>query len=178
MLAQQGDEEAMAVLAQRYVPLLRHAVLSCGGDRQQQDDLEQEGFFGLLSAIRTYQPERSQAAFSTYAYVCVRNRVLSAVRRIRRREDREQLPEEPTEETVDSGRDPAVLVQERETKDRLSSLLRRELSELEYRVLRLSLQGFSYGEVGERLSISAKAVDNALQRVRRKLASCLREELS
>lgn len=177
-LAKEGNAEAVSALAQRYVPLLRRAVASCSSDTRQRDDLEQEGFIALLSAIHTYQPARTGAAFSTYAYACVRNRVISALRRIRVRENREELPEGAEEEpAAGSEADPALLVQQREEQGRLAALLRQELSELEYHVLRLHLQELSYEEIGARLAVPAKTVDNALQRVRRKLASRLREEM-
>lgn len=173
-LAKQGESGAVAELLERYKPLLRRAVSSCGTKIVQWDDLEQEGFLGLLTAIQTFEPQRAEAKFSTYAYTCIRNRVLSSMRRIRRQDEQNDLSSSLENESSENELDPALLVQEKEEKDRLFSLLKEELSELEYSVLQLRLQDFSYEEIGARLAVSAKVVDNALQRVRSKLVSRLR----
>lgn len=169
-LAQAGKAEAVALLVKRYSPMLQSEVSRYGNGISQRDDLAQEGFLGLLSAVRTYR-EDGGATFATYAYTCVRNRVVSAVRRIRVMEHREESPETEgtVSETVDTA-DPAAVVQQKEESDRLANWLSRELSPLEYRVLLLHLDGYSYEEMARRLRINTKAVDNALQRIRRKLS--------
>lgn len=177
-LARQGEAQAVVLLVQRYSPMLRRVVSRFGAGVTHRDDLEQEGVLGLLSAVRSYDPGQSEAAFSTYAYACMRNRVVSAARRIRVRENREKIPENPEETAAAEAEDPAFLVQQREESDRLMALAARELSDLEFRVLQLYLHPFSYEEIAAHLSVSEKTVDNALQRVRRKLQKRLGKDSS
>ena len=133
------------------------------------DDLAQEGLLGLLAAVQTYR--RSETAlFSTYAYACMRNRMVSALRR-RHGEQAALLVEEDEPSVISDGDDPAVMLVRQEEVRQLQKRLQQDLTALEYRVLMAHLGGFAYREIAQRLAVSEKAVDNALQRVRRKLAS-------
>ena len=137
------------------------------------EDLVQEGLVALLAAVRTYK-EGEKASFSTYAYACARNRVISAWRRLdvgtvqTEPMSDENEPLAPTDTT-----DPALLLLRREGWDALRNQLRSLLTPVEYEVLMLYLGSYSYREIADRLCIGTKAVDNALQRLRRKLMSSL-----
>ena len=167
-LVRDGNDEAFALLVSRFSGVLHRLAAKFGG-ASDADDLAQEGLLGLLSAARTYR-EGGAASFATYAYTCMRNRMLSVVRTAKSEpplvsvEEEGELPE-PT------GEDPAALVVRLEELEALRSHLRAVLTEREYRVLTRYLRAYSYDEIAAELAISRKSVDNALTRLRRKLAA-------
>ena len=172
-----GAEEA---LAERYVQLVRACARPFflqGGD---SEDLIQEGMLGLLSAIREFDADKG-AAFKTYAETCVRNRIQTAIRSASRKKhaplnDGVPLDDFLSDETKSQGtpyyqRSPEEQVLARETEKEFISTYSRLLSRLELQVLNLFLEGLSYADMAERLGRDIKAVDNAVQRIRKKLAS-------
>lgn len=162
-----GDQEAFAFLVRRMMPLIRDQIRRLGGTGIEDEDMVQEALIGLLSAVRTYRPDGG-ASFITYATTCIRNRLLSLVRRDGPRIDREQSLEDSPELT-DANDDPSRLLMYREELDDLLTQLRVRLTEMEYQVFQLWMSGFSYAEIADHLGITAKAVDNAVQRIRRKM---------
>ena len=176
----EGDREAEEVLAARYLRLVRacaRPLFLAGGD---SEDLIQEGTFGLLSAIRRYKPD-GEASFKTFAEHCIRMRLLSAIKSASRLKhfplndgiSLEQLSEEPGAHLSAFPeffrRTPEELVLARESKEELYSAFLQYLSKFEINVLGLYLDGRSYGEIADRLGKSAKSIDNAVQRIRKKL---------
>lgn len=179
-LAQTGDDRAFALLVARCEPMLRAQVARFRLPHADAEDVAQEGLLGLLSAVRTFRPDGG-ASFRTYAAVCVRNRLLSALRRTAGQAD------ESLDATEDDGVqplhapavvDPESLVLERESAERLLSHLRDHLTPREYTVLLRYMDGYSYAEIAAELHMSAKAVDNALWRARRKVRELLSVENS
>ncbi len=180
-LAVKGDREAEEALAGRYLQLVRacaRPLFLAGGD---SEDLIQEGTFGLVSAIRQFNPE-SGTAFRTFAEHCIKMRLYSAIKSASRLKhfplndgvSFEQLSEDPsTQLSVFPEflrRSPEDVVLARESKEELYSALSKRLSRFEMKVLKLYLDGLSYGDISARLGKDAKSVDNAVQRIRRKLA--------
>lgn len=170
-LAREGDEDAFVLLVTRCMPMLQQLAASYCSSQFDCEDLVQEGLLALLSAVRSYQNNKV-AAFRTYAYACVRNRMISSLRQEGRLTNdllvKEDEPYVPAEN--DQG-DPAVMLLRREGLEDLRLKLRSLLTPLEYRVLMLYVGAYSYNEIAARLHIGVKAVDNALQRLRRKLAN-------
>lgn len=167
-LSQGKNEQAFADLVSRCSSMLKSLAVKYSGIIEA-DDLAQEGLLGLLSAAQTYHPSKA-ASFRTYAYACIRNRMISVLRQQSGQSDLSFVDEdEPV--SVSDVNDPAAVLLRREELTQLYTRLQRELSEREYRVLMTHLSGYSYKEIAEQLSISEKAVDNALQRLRRKLVS-------
>lgn len=174
-LVAQGSARAEEELVSRYSRLVRicaRPLFLAGGD---SEDLIQEGMVGLLHATRTYDPER-QAQFRTYAEVCIRNRLLSAVRAAGR-DKHSPLNhcvslETPLFDTAVSiqGDNPEDMLIDREVRNERLSALKDQLSSFEAKILRLYLGGLSYGEIARQIGRSVKSVDNAVQRIRRKLA--------
>ena len=179
-LSQNGDREAEEALAERYLRLVRvcaRPLFLAGGD---SEDLIQEGTFGLLSAIRNFIPT-DNTSFRTYAEHCIRMRLFSAVKSASRLKhfplndgiSLEQLSEDSGADLsafpVGFLRNPEELVLARESKEELDAAFSRCLSRFEIKVLDLYLKGLSYREIALRLSKDAKSVDNAVQRIRRKL---------
>ena len=180
-MAVSGDRTAEEVLVLRYMRLVRSCarqLFLAGGD---SEDLIQEGLMGLLSAIRQYDAEGG-ASFATFAEHCIRHRLLSAIKSASRLKhlplndgvsldelsENSQFPVSAIPDILHC--DPEDLVLARERTEELYYALAQCLSRMEKQVLSLYLDGFSYREIGLRLNREAKAVDNAVQRIRRKLA--------
>ena len=168
-LARAQNEDAFAHLVSRYSGVL-HRLSAQYGNAVEPEDLAQEGLLGLLSAVKTYRFDGS-ATFSTYAYTCMRNRMLSVVRRIGSKPSVQPISDEPVTASNGTGEDPAALLVRLEELAALRAHLREVLSELEYRVLMRYLGSYSYEEIATELSVGRKTVDNALRRVRRKLSA-------
>lgn len=184
-LAFEGDRDAEEQLAIRYTRLVRicaRPLFLAGGD---SEDLTQEGMFGLLSAIRQYDPSMN-ASFKTYAELCIKNRLLSAVKSASRLKhiplndgisldamlsDESQIPLSAYTELFQ--RSPEELVLARENKEELELSFKNCLSKLEKNVLNYYLDGLSYDDIAKAIGKDVKAVDNAVQRIRRKLAQNL-----
>ena len=167
--AARGNQEAFACIMQRMAPLIHAQVQEFRTPGTEDEDLAQEALVGLLSAVRSYRTEGG-ASFTTYATTCIRHRLLSAVRGSDTRLWREQ-PLEEQEEIADTAGDPALRMQEQEAAAALLARLYQRLTPLEYKVMLLRLSSCSYEEIATRLAISKKAVDNAVQRLRRKLTN-------
>lgn len=176
-----GDRNAEEHLAARYCSLVRSCarpLFLVGGD---SEDLIQEGMFGLIRAIREYNGEKA-ASFRTFAEVCIRNRLYSALRAAARDKHLPLNRSVPLDTPFFDGNsyslgasrvssaDPEELIIDR---DRVSDLLestRKQLSEFEAKILGLYLDGLSCQEIAKSVGKSPKSVDNAVQRVRRKAA--------
>ncbi len=180
-LAVTGNREAEELLAERYMQLVRvcaRPLFLAGGE---SEDLIQEGMFGLLSAIRQFKPDCG-TSFRTFAELCIRKRLYSAVRSASRLKHI-PLNDGMSFEQLSEGSDlrlsavpaqqsstPEELVLARESKEELYRALSDRLSRMEKQVLSLYLDGFHYQDIAQRLNKDVKAVDNAVQRIRRKLA--------
>ena len=180
-LAVSGDRDAEETLAERYLRLVRicaRPLFLAGGD---SEDLIQEGTFGLLSAIRRYD-RQDGASFATFAEHCIRMRLLSAIKSASRLKhfplndgiSLEQLSEDPGTDILSLPElvrhNPEDLILAKESKEELQAAFSRCLSKFEIKVLDLYLEGLSYREIAERLCRDAKSIDNAVQRIRQKLA--------
>ena len=175
-LAAQENTQAEELLVSRYSRLVRvcsRPLFLAGGD---SEDLIQEGMFGLLKAIRTYDSDR-QAQFRTYAEICIRSQLLSAVRRaacdkhspLNNYISFETLLFDTAGLTSDHKDDPEqVVIGKEEWKERMHAL-KDQLSGFETEILQLYLNGLSYAEIAQRTGKAPKSVDNAVQRIRRKV---------
>ena len=171
-----GAEEALAERYARTVRMCTRPYFLIGGD---SEDLIQEGMIGLLAAIREYDSEKG-ASFRTYAQACIHNRIRSAVRSAQRLKnaplnDGVPLDDVLSDESQSLGthyfqRSPEEQVLARETEKEFITAYSRCLSKLESQILRLYLEGLSYEEMSAASGRDVKAVDNAVQRIRRKLA--------
>lgn len=178
-----GDRDAEEALVRRYTRMVRMCArpyFLAGGD---SEDLIQEGMVGLLHAIREYDPGR-EASFRHYAQVCIQNRLISAIKAAAR-DKHTPLNNYVSIETplfdgftihdtcgtdhrrLENPED--TLIGREEVQERMN-VLQDGLSGLEARVLRLYLSGLSYSEIAAEVKRSPKSVDNAVQRIRRKLA--------
>lgn len=164
-----GDEAAFARLVQRYVPLIQRQSRRFAVSAAEREDLVQEGLLGLFSAARAYSPEKG-TAFRAFALTCCKNRMVSHVRKMPDAAVCDPDGEESLAGLPDEGsQDPVRRLLRREEAACLRDWLRDRLSEREFAVLLLFLDGYSYEEIARICSLSAKAVDNALWRARRKI---------
>ncbi|MFL6139863.1 MAG: RNA polymerase sporulation sigma factor SigH [Frankiaceae bacterium] len=191
--ARTGDERALADLLLRYRGFARakaRAYFLVGADH---DDIVQEGMIGLYKAIRDYDGAQG-VPFHAFADLCVTRQVLTAVKSATRRKHSPlnsyvslSGPAGPDDAAGEgdwvigelwsstTGCDPAELVISAERVRALQRHVDEALSDLEVEVLRLYLDGLSYQAIAERVDRHVKAVDNALQRVKRKIELHVRE---
>jgi RNA polymerase sporulation-specific sigma factor len=187
-LAKQGSTDAYDRLLRRYYGFVRLKASSyflVGGD---SDDLIQEGMVGLYKAIRDYRTDR-ESSFRNFAELCITRQIITAVKTATRNKhtplnqyvsfSASPAAVEDGEPTLDevlpgpSVHDPVNQVISTEELRSLVDCLSSVLSELESRVLSLYLDGHSYERIGVRLECDSKTVDNALQRVKRKVGAHL-----
>lgn len=174
-LVKEGSSDAFAELTARYMYIIRAKAASRHFAQLETDDLCQEGLLGLLSAARTYN-QTGGAAFKTYAGVCIENRLIMAYRAAASRKnapfsDFVSLSESVNSDliTQDGSLDPETILTDSESANAMWERIKSALSNKELQVLKLYLGGCSYAEIAQTLSITEKASDNALQRVRMKL---------
>jgi RNA polymerase sigma-H factor len=183
-LAKRGNAHAYDRIVRRYrgfVRLKASAYFMLGGE---SDDLIQEGQLGLFKAVRDFRSDR-ESSFRNFAELCITRQIITAVKTASRNKHSPlnqyvsfaQSPaaagdSETTLEEILPGpaiNDPVNQVIATEELSSLVACLSSVLSELESRVLSLYLDGHSYEVIGERLECDTKTVDNALQRVKRKV---------
>lgn len=187
-LARGGDDLALADLLTRHRGFARTKARTYFLVGAEAEDLVQEAMIGLYKAVRDFDPDRD-VAFRSFAEVCVSRQLITAIKAGNRHKhgplnasvslDRRYRPgdERVLGDTLAAPRaqDPAELVISAERIRALQRHLDAVLSDLEVEVLRLFVEGKSYGEIAACLHRHVKAVDNALQRAKRKIDQHLRE---
>jgi RNA polymerase sporulation-specific sigma factor len=187
-LAKEGRTDAYDAIIRRYrgfVRLKASSYFLLGGE---SDDLIQEGLVGLYKAVRDYRTDR-ESSFRNFAELCITRQIITAVKTATRNKHTplnqyvsfSQSPAAAgdSETTLDeilpgpTVADPVNQVIAGEELESLVACLSSVLSELESRVLSLYLDGYSYEVVAEKLECDTKTVDNALQRVKRKVGTHL-----
>ena len=190
MRARADEEDCLNELINRYKPLvssIARAYFLVGGDT---DDLIQEGMIGLYSALLQYDAGE-QASFKTFATLCIRRRVQSAIKgalRLKNQPLNNSLAlnnqgmlvvSKPAEEdgedeegiyVVSNDLTPEEELLNKEQFESTAAEIKSVLSEAEYKVLVYYIKGMSYAGIAERTGFSLKAIDNALSRIKGKLA--------
>jgi RNA polymerase sporulation-specific sigma factor len=188
---QAGDSSALDSLMDRYRRFARskaRAYFLVGADA---DDVEQEGLIGLFKAARDYRSDR-EASFRAFAELCVTRQVITAIKTATRQKHQplnqyvsisaSRPGEDGSERNGDDlleghhAPDPAEAVVAGERMSRLRQSMSEMLSGLEVEVLTLYVEGRSYQEIGAHLQRHVKSIDNALQRIKRKLDTHLAQE--
>ncbi len=179
-LAAQGSRDAEEILIARYARLVRAVTrpyFLAGGD---SDDLLQEGMIGLMKAVRAFDSAK-EASFRTFAEVCIRNRVYSVLRSANQ-EKHSPLNQSISFETpffdtnpLTAGADRTILNPEdlliyREDQAAFRRWVEGQLSRFEKRVLALFLAGLTQREIAKEVQKPPKSVENAVQRIRRKVS--------
>ena len=173
--SQKGDETALRQLFARYGVM---AESLCGGFQaagMEREDLLQEAYIGLLKAIRSFQPNH-EMPFGGFAALCMKRQLISAVRRQNAKKHQPLNESVPLEDSAEQNfgllgqsPDPETAFFRQEEALRQRKKLTELLSSLEKQTLQCYLSGYSYEEMAKKLGCSEKTVDNALQRIRRKL---------
>ncbi len=181
LLAAAGNRLAEETLVTRYNRLVRTCArpfFLAGGD---SEDLTQEGMVGLITAVREYDAGK-EASFRTFAEICIRSRLYSVLRASAR--DKQQPLNQSLSlddshfdsNPLTSGtnnlaqRNPEDFLIDREHTAALLSGVRKQLSEFEAKILGFYLDGLSCREIAKAVNKPPKSVDNAVQRIRRKVA--------
>lgn len=187
-IAQSGNSEALEMILSRYKNLVyakSKPYFLLGAD---DDDIMQEGLIGLYKAVKDFDGERFPF-FKVFAGVCVTRHIITAVKAASRKK---HLPlnsyvsldkntyDDDSETTLldviafDELHDPEAILIDRENVDGMEYKINKALSKLEMEVLVCYLEGMTYQEIANKLSKDTKAVDNAVQRIKKKLESALR----
>ena len=173
-MAKGGDSNALTDLIKRYSETVLQKSLSVKKiSGIENEDLYQEGMLGLLSAVYSFD-ESKGVLFSTYATTLITRKMLSALRTANKKSN---LPLD-SYVSIDEKCDirsfsptPEELLMFNEEIDSIISFVNNNLSKTEKKVFRLNLLGLSYNEIAEILDCTEKSVDNALQRIRKKIRS-------
>ncbi len=164
-----GESEVADFLLEKYKPMVKRQARTLYLIGGENEDLIQEGMIGLYKAIRTYRPEES--AFASYAQVCVNRQMYTAVQASGRKKH------EPLNEYISLSEDlnlflldnPESRMIAQENMEKRYQLIDKQLSSMERQVLKLYLEGGSYEKIAEEMGRSEKSVDNAIQRLKKKL---------
>jgi RNA polymerase sporulation-specific sigma factor len=186
LMAQQGNKEAAQFLLKKHrriVSIRARSYYLIGSD---YEDLIQEGMIGLLKAIWDYEPKRN-VKFDTFAGLCVERQIQSAVTSANRLKHQilnqsvsiySSLSKEENFEIIEyleagSNTDPVASLVNDEALIQLLEMIKKELSDFEKKILSLYINGESYSEIANTLDCNVKSVDNALQRIRKKIGNHL-----
>lgn len=187
-LAQSGDGDALVYLLNKYKNFVRSKARSYFLIGADHEDIVQEGMIGLYKSIRDFQPARL-ASFRSFAELCVKRQIITAIKAATRQKHvplnsyvslNKPLYDEESDRTlldVIEGRvtNPEDLYISKEDLKNIQSQMDQLLSDLERQVLEAFMDGKSYQEIAEMLGRHVKSIDNALQRVKRKLFKFLEE---
>ena len=164
-----GEAGVTEYLLEKYKPLVKKQARTMYLMGGENEDLIQEGMIGLFRAISTYR--QGEGSFYGFALLCINRQMYTAVQASARKkheplnayvslDEEPQMPLEDSPETM-------LLLQEKEGKR--EAMIARHLSSLEKKVLALYLEGMSYGQIAEQIGRPEKSVDNAIQRLKKKL---------
>ena len=177
-LAQKGDKQAMEELLIRHAGLVRgcaRGFFLIGGETE---DLIQEGMIGLYGAIGDYRQDETASSFKNFAYLCISRRIIDAVKTSARKKNSPLndatligLGAEKELSEYSNPEDWLILRDDRrEFRQKMSGVL----SDFEFKVATMYMDGMTCAEICEATGKTAKSVDNALQRIKKKLQEVLR----
>jgi len=189
-MAQGGDGAALEHLLNKYKNFVRTKARSYFLIGADHEDIVQEGMIGLYKAIRDFKPEKL-SSFRAFAELCVTRQIITAIKTATRQKHiplnsyvslNKPLYDEESDRTLldviseDVPSDPETMLIDREDLSFIEGRIGEMLSDLEKRVLVLYMDGKSYVEISEEMGRHVKSVDNALQRIKRKLLKYLDEK--
>ena len=189
-LAQQSDGAALEYLLNKYKNFVRSKARSYFLIGADHEDIVQEGMIGLYKAIRDFRPDRL-ASFRAFAELCITRQIITAIKTATRQKHiplnsyvslNKPIYDEESDRTLmdviteDALSNPESMFIDREDLDAIQGRIGEMLSDLEKQVLELYMDGKSYQEISEEMGRHVKSIDNALKRVKRKLAKYLEEK--
>lgn len=165
--AKNGDEAAFSVLAEKYHGFLSGYISSLSVPEREKEDLMQEALVGLLRAVRSY--DGVSARFATYVSTCVRNSVISYLRRYGKHNI--EIPFEDTEALAErlGVNTPEFDLVDIESTNQLHDRVFSVLSKYERAVFEMYLAEIPYAVMAKKLNKNEKSIDNAVQRIKAKL---------
>ncbi len=192
--AREEDTRALVTMLERYTEFVRLKARSYFLVGAERDDIVQEGMIGLYKAIRDYREDR-ETSFKAFAEICITRQIITAIKTATRQKHTPLNSyvslNNPVSEADDPDRlymdfladrayDPAEMVVSAEEAESMKTNFRETLSGLETQVLLLYIEGRSYQQIADDLDRHVKSIDNALQRIKRKVEQHLayREDLA
>ena len=187
-----GEESAENLLFSRYKDLvvkIARGYFIVGGDLE---DLVQEGMIGLYKAVKNFSDEK-EASFKTFAVLCIKHQIQTAIKAANTNKNKplssadsfQSFTENGTSENLDFlpidlvlDSTPEEKIIDKENFKNLNEKIKSHLSPLEFKVLKLYLQGYSYKEISASLNVTSKSIDNSLSRIKSKLRSKLESEIA
>ena len=171
-LAQKGDAESLDELIGRYKNLVKVRSRGFFLFGSEAEDLVQEGMIGLSKAVRDFDADKG-VRFQSFAKICIYRQMCTAIKLASRSKhlplnNYVPLNDLDDMETAELAENPEEALISREESERFAAYLEEKLSPLENRILKDYLAGMRYDEIAERQHVTKKAIDNALQRIRRK----------
>ena len=176
----ENDPQALNEIIERYKSLIEIRVSNYFINGAEKDDLMQEGRIGLFKAIMNYDAKKD-ASFNTFANLCIERQLINAVKNSNRQK---HMPlnnyvslngsdDDSSSENIDtvlnnSVEDPLDTITKEEYMNEINDTLDKNLSDFEKNVLDLLLKGYKYEEIAQKLDSNSKAIDNAIQRIRKK----------
>lgn len=189
-LAQDGDGAALEHLLNKYKNFVRTKARSYFLIGADHEDIVQEGMIGLYKAIRDFKPEKL-TSFRAFAELCVTRQIITAIKTATRQKHiplnsyvslNKPIYDEESDRTLldviseEVPSDPEAMLIDRENLSFIEGRIGEMLSDLEKQVLSLYMEGKSYVEISEAMGRHVKSVDNALQRIKRKLLKYLEKK--
>ena len=186
-MAQEGSETAEEILIEKYKGLVKNKAKTYYITGADSEDVVQEGMIGLFKAIRSFDVSK-QTAFKTFADTCVNSQIISAIKKANRKRHKPLNESVSLNKEVDDGtqdisvgdilqasmdNDPEALLLLQEVVDYLKTYDSGLFSKFEHEVWIEKLKGKNYMEIAEHLDRSPKSVDNALQRIKKKIVAYL-----
>ncbi|MCH5209981.1 MAG: RNA polymerase sporulation sigma factor SigH [Oscillospiraceae bacterium] len=186
--AQQGNSDALEIIMSRYKKLVyakSKPYFLAGAD---DDDIIQEGLIGLYKAVKDFDEERFPI-FRVFAGICITRHIITAVKAASRKKhqplnsyvslDKNTYDDDSDTKLMDviafgGIQDPEAILIDRENVDGMEYKINKVLSKLETEVLVYHLEGMSYSEIAGKIGRDIKAVDNAVQRIKKKLENALK----
>ena len=177
VLAKNQDINAIEQLLERYkyvASAVAHSYFLNGGDAE---DLLQEGMIAVFNAINTFN---GKASFKSYVYTCVKNKIITLIKQSNRYKNQPlnnyisfsgflEGDADKNELLTDFGFGPEEMIINIEAENELKEIILKTLSEYEHDILVYYLKGYSYREISEKFNKKEKSIDNALQRIRKKI---------
>ncbi len=190
LLAQKGDNEALLFILKKYKSFVKGRARSyflIGADRE---DIIQEGMIGLYKAIRDFKADK-QVTFRAFAEICITRQIITAVKAATRQKNvplnsyislNKPVYEENTNQTffdiftTDPQANPEDMVIDQEAYNNIELKINKILSPFEMKVLNMYLEGKNYHQMSVDLNRDHKSIDNALQRIKKKLERALKNQ--
>lgn len=170
--AKSGDTAALTQLLEHYSDIILQKAKSYKGlSGIESDDLYQEGMMGFVAAVYSFDETR-EIQFLTYAVTVASRKMLSALKKSNNKSNlplRSYISIEEENNLLSYSPTPEEIIIYNEELDKISNFIKTNLSKTEKKVLKLSMLGMSYSEIAEILECTEKSVDNAIQRIRKKI---------